>query len=932
MSTEYQTRKNLINKHLADAGWRVGHVTQVIEEFGIETKIANQFAEETIANTLSFSDYVLLGKDAQPLAVVEAKKTSVDPRQGEEQAKQYAQHIQEQYNCELPLCFYTNGYDIFFWNIGHYPPRKIYGFPSRADLERIAFIRKNKLVLSEEIINTAIAGRPYQIQAIRKVMEEIEAKRRKFLLVMATGTGKTRTVIALIDALMRAGWASRILFLVDRIELRQQAIDAFKEHTPNLSYWPHTDETKFSADRRVYISTYPTMLNIIESDKANLSPHFFDLIIVDESHRSIYNVYQNIITYFDAITLGLTATPTDVIDHNTFELFDCEDGLPTFAYTYEEALNNAPPYLSRFEVMKIQSKFQAEGIHQSTMTLDDQKRLLATGIDPQEINFEGSQIEKAVINKGTNALIVKEFMEECIKDEYGVLPGKTIFFCISKSHARRIKELFDQFYPNHTGELAKVIVSDDPRVYGKGGLLDQFRENDFPRIAISVDMMDTGIDVREVVNLVFAKPVFSYTKFWQMIGRGTRVLEEKKLKPWCKKKDRFLILDCWDNFEYFRLNPQGKEIQTQLALPVRLFRLRLQKIQAGLTKNNNEIVVKEINRLRKALTDLPQKNVVVMDARKELDKVNNDDFWQTLTEDKLAYLNDTIAPVMRAGGETEFEDMHFEKKVLETSIALLQDDTDALQYMQEVIVAEVQELPLTIAIVAGEQELIKQVQRSHWWATVTEEKLDELHEKLGSLMKYRRQGIGISDDKTYLNLLDFISKKETVEFGPQHEMVSITRYKEMAEQTIRELAAENLVLQKIRSGASVTDAEIQQLIQLLHERRPNITAELLQKVYDNHKAGFLQLIKHILGIEKLESFETTVSNAFETFIASHTNFSSRQIQFLQILQSFIIEKKKIEKADMTEAPFTQLHPEGILGIFPPKDIADILTLTEKIVA
>ncbi len=243
------------------------------------------------------------------------------------------------------------------------------------------------------------------------------------------------------------------------------------------------------------------------------------------------------------------------VGSNTFDLFTCEDGLPTFAYTYEEAVNNIPPYLSSFQVMKIQTQFQAKGISKRTISLEDQKRLILEGKDVEEINFEGSQLEKTVVNKGTNTLIVKEFMEESIKDVNGVLPGKSIFFCASIAHARRLEEVFDTLFPQYHGELAKVLVSDDPRVYGKGGLLDQFTNRDIPRIAISVDMLDTGIDVREIVNLVFAKPVYSYTKFWQMIGRGTRLLEADKIKPWCTEKDIFLIIDCWDNFEYFKEAP-----------------------------------------------------------------------------------------------------------------------------------------------------------------------------------------------------------------------------------------------------------------------------------------------------------------------------------------------------------------------------------------
>ena len=271
--------------------------------------------------------------------------------------------------------------------------------------------------------------------------EGIEKKLRNFLLVMATGTGKTRTCIALVDALMRAGHAERVLFLVDRIALRDQGLRAFKEPLPNEPRWPNDGEKLITKDRRIYISTYPTMLNIIKNEGNTLSPHFFDLIVIDESHRSIYNTYGEVLEYFKAISLGLTATPTDIIDHNTFKLFNCDNCLPTFAYTYEEAINNIPPYLCNFQVMKIHTKFQDEGISKRTISLEDQKRLIFEGKEVEEINFEGTELEKTVINRGTNALIVKEFMEESIKDSNGVLPGKTIFFC---STSDRIA-----LYPSH---------------------------------------------------------------------------------------------------------------------------------------------------------------------------------------------------------------------------------------------------------------------------------------------------------------------------------------------------------------------------------------------------------------------------------------------------------------------------------------------------
>jgi superfamily II DNA or RNA helicase len=455
---EKLTRKEIIDFRLTQAGWDIDDYSQVRKEFFIQTN--NIVSEPKSEYKSEFSDYVLLGKNGKALAVIEAKKASVDANIGKEQAKQYAYNVKEQSGGDLPFCFYTNGQDIYFWDLENHPPRKVFGFPSRDDLERFSYLRKHRKVLSQEFINTKIAGREYQIRAIRSVMEAIERKRTKFLLVMATGTGKTRTCISLVDALMRGSWVERVLFLVDRIALQGQALDDFKEHLPNEPRWPQYQESSFAADRRIYVSTFPTMLNIIRNEKSRLTPHFFDLIIVDESHRSIYNTYQEILQFFNTLTLGLTATPTDVIDHNTFELFDCEDGLPTFAYSYEEAVNHVPPYLCDFQVMKIKTKFQGEGINKRTISLEDQKKLILEGKEISEINYEGTDLEKRVINKGTNTLIVREFMEECIKDGNGVLPGKTIFFCISKAHARRIEEIFNSLYPELNARKKAVIITE----------------------------------------------------------------------------------------------------------------------------------------------------------------------------------------------------------------------------------------------------------------------------------------------------------------------------------------------------------------------------------------------------------------------------------------------------------------------------------------
>jgi type I restriction enzyme R subunit len=930
MRPEENTRKELIDRQLKEAGWDVTDPGQVSTEFSIT--VDNTVAETPeLYGSRQFSDYALHGRDTKIIAVVEAKKTSKDAETGREQAKQYCYYIQKQHGGKLPFCFYTNGLELYFWDIENYPPRKVAGYPTREDFERMSHLRDYKKDLAEELINTKIAGRDYQIHAIRNVMEGIQKKQRNFLLVMATGTGKTRVCIALVDALMRAGWAERVLFLVDRIALKDQALEAFKEHLPDEPRWPKREETEIKKDRRIYVSTYQTMLNIIRDEKHPLSPHFFDLVVIDESHRSIYNTYGEVLDYFKAISLGLTATPTDAIDHNTFRLFNCEDGLPTFAYTYEEAVDNIPPYLCNFEVMKIHTKFQDDGISKRTISLEDQKKLMLEGKEIEEINYEGTDIEKTVINKGTNTLIVKEFMEECIKDKNGVLPGKTIFFCTSMSHARRMEQIFDALYPEYKGELAKVIVSDDPRVYGKGGLLDQFKNSDMPRVALSVDMLDTGIDIHEIVNLVFAKPVYSYTKFWQMIGRGTRLLEKDKIKPWCTEKDKFLIIDCWDNFEYFKINPKGKTNSMQIPLPVRFAGIRIDKIEKALDKGLAAISAREASRLRGQIDALPQNSIVIKEAATDMHKISGDDFWTGLNHEKLELLRNSIVPLFKAVSQADFKAMRFQKDMLELSLAKLSGEEEKFEALKDNITEVISSLPLSVNIVAKEEDLIKQAGTNSFWAMADDNKFNEVADRLSALMKYTDPDMKVSGPAKF-DFADLVKTKEMVEFGPAHEAVSVSRYREMVEKLVLELTQSNPILQKIKSGREITGAEAKELAEILHNERPHITEALLKSVYNNRKAGLLQFIRHILGIEVLESFPESVTGAFDHFIKAHTYLSAIQLRFLDTLKAFILERESIQKRDLIEPPFTIIHPDGIRGIFNPREIEEIVEFTKGLVA
>ncbi len=933
---EAETRRRLIDERLRIAGWDPDDPSQVTQELDIDlTGGATPRTGEGSAPYAGhqFADYALL-LHGRPAAVVEAKKASRDANLGREQALQYAQNIQRTRGGPLPFVFYTNGHDSHIWESGFYPPERVYGFPTREELEWMAQRRDTRGPLSVELIDTAIAGRDYQIQAIRSVLEGVEARRRKFLLVMATGTGKTRTAAALVDVLMRAKWARRVLFLVDRIALRQQALEAFQEHVPAEPTWPRPQEATFARDRRLYVATYPTMLNLIQAGttrESYISPHFFDLVIADESHRSLYDVYRQVLDYFHSIKLGLTATPTDRIDHDTFSLFDCAANDPTFAYSYEEAIAHDPPYLCDFEVLKVRSKFQLEGIQGETLPDATQKRLVAEGRDLEDIDFEGTDLERKVTNAGTNALIVREFMEESIKDGTGTLPGKSIVFAISKAHARRLEAIFDHLYPEHAGRLARVIVSDDPRVHGKGGLLDQFKTQDMPRVAISVDMLDTGIDVHEVTNLVFAKPVYSYTKFWQMIGRGTRVLhaDPAKRRPWCPEKDRFLIIDCWGNFDFFKMTPKGLEPGQQSPLPVRLFRSRLDELEAALAAGATDVADRVKADLRRDLAELPANNVVVAEAAADLAAIGSDSFWRSLGGEGIGILRGLIAPVLRARSAADFKGMRFEMEAVEAATALLARNPDAFDAARESLIAQVAELPLTVNLVAREKSLIEEVLGLGWWASATEGKLRDLAARLGPLMRFRQHRI---DGMVHLDIADLTAVKEWVEFGPGHERLTSRAYRERVEACVRALVAENPVLQRIRDGSPVTEAEIATLADFLRERDPYVTEDLLRKVYDHRKARFAQFMRHILGVEPLVPWSEHVTGAFDAFIAEHSDLTTLQIRFLQTLRTFILQTGGVSRPDLIKEPFTQIHPNGIRGVFRPQEVEEILDFTGRLVA
>jgi type I restriction enzyme R subunit len=564
--SEAETRHYLIDVDLRRAGWPLDQPRD--REYEV-TGMPN-------AKGVGYADYVLWGDDGKPLAVVEAKKTTADPQKGRQQAKLYADSLEHMHG-QRPVIFCTNGYTTWLWDDTAYPPRQVAGFYKKDELTRLLLRRSQRKALNVAEVKDVIAGRYYQKRAIGSIAGQFTAARRKALLVMATGTGKTRTAIALVDLLQRAGWVKRALFLADRVSLVNQACNAFKAHLPESS--PVNLVTEKDTEGRVYVCTYPTMMGLIDETKggvARFGVGHFDLVIIDEAHRSVYQKYGAIFRYFDSLLVGLTATPREEVDKNTYELFDLEPGVPTDAYELGQAV--ADGFLVPPRVQQVDLKFPRDGIEYDKLSDEEKAEWesldwgddVEPGILPAHVN--ANAVNSWLFNKDTVDKVLKHLMEHGHKVEGGDRLAKTIIFARKHDHAQFIEERFNHHYPHLAGHFARVI--DNYATYAQSLIDDFYQKDKAPHIAISVDMLDTGIDVPEVANLVFFKPVYSKIKFWQMIGRGTRLCPDL-FGPEEDKTD-FRVFDFCFNFDFFNENPEGINAGDSAPLSTRLFRARVQ--------------------------------------------------------------------------------------------------------------------------------------------------------------------------------------------------------------------------------------------------------------------------------------------------------------------------------------------------------------------
>jgi type I restriction enzyme R subunit len=724
---EAETRDRYIDLLLREAGWTLDKPDDL------------EFRVEGMANDegIGFVDYVLWGADGKPLGLVEAKRTRKDARVGQQQAKLYADALEARYG-RRPIIFYSNGYEHWIWDDTRYPPRQIGGFYKRDELELAIQRRTSRKPFGSERINRSIVERPYQQRAIRAIAKSFEGDgERKALLVMATGSGKTRTVIALVDLLMRAGWVKRVLFLADRVALVNQAAGAFKAHLPDAA--PVNLVTERTSDGRVFLSTYPTMMNLIDGkqdDKAKFGPGHFDLIVIDEAHRSVYQRFRAIFEYFDSFLVGLTATPKDEIDKNTYSLFDLEDGVPTDAYSLDEAV--ADGYLVPPKAISVPLKIVRSGLRYDDLSdaEKDQWDMLEWGEDEIPDTIEAAEVNKRLFNTDTVDLVIAHLMQNGIKVEGGDRVGKTIIFAKNQAHAVFIEGRFNAAYPNLAGHFARVITYESGP-YAQTLIDDFSKKTKAPHIAISVDMLDAGIDVPEVVNLVFFKQIRSKTKFWQMMGRGTRLCPD--LFGPGQDKEFFRVFDYCQNLEFFGANPELKEASAAKSLSERLFAARLDLVRAldekrgkpdGFAFGNQtpydpgqgdappseeEVRADALKTLQDTVNSLNLDNFIVRQHRRAVEKYRAPEAWHKIDDETRKELVDEIAPLPSQRGFGTEEAKRFDLLMFSLQLALLKGskrfDTLRKQLLE---IASALEDQTGIPAIAHQAALIEEIQTDQW--------------------------------------------------------------------------------------------------------------------------------------------------------------------------------------------------------------------------
>jgi type I restriction enzyme R subunit len=911
---EAQTRTRLIDPQLRTADWKLSDRSQVRFEVPVDGYDAEPWNGVT--------DYCLYDSSGNVLAVVEAKRCARNAREADEQLRHYITEIARKQSY-APFGFMANGQDIWFWEPGLANPRMVAGFFTPTDLERLLFLRQNRLPLASTPINSCIVDRAYQHEAIRRVAEAFAANKRRALLVMATGTGKTRTTMALIDVFLRAHQAQNVLFLADRDALVDQALtDGFKAHLPHEPrdriYTYQVDKTK-----RLFVATEQALALCYQK----FSPGFFDLIVFDEAHRSLFKRFTEVIEYFDACMVGLTATPAKFIDRDTFRLFGCDGNVPTFLYDYPQAVKE--DFLVDFSLYQAQTGFQRKGIKGVDLSEEDRNALIEQGIDPDTLDYEGTEIEVEVSNKDTLRKQWEEIMEMCLKDQSAQLPGKTIVFAMTKNHAHRIAEVFEEMYPQHVG-LIQVITSTTERVrdgsYGDG-LITKFKKNNLPRIAISVDMLDTGIDVPEVVNLVFMKPVQSRIKLWQMIGRGTRNHQACKYLDRLPegRKTEFKIIDFWQND--FNKKADDKPA-IDMPVLVSLFNTRLKILENHLPDHTPEPFRQTVSDLRAMIARIPRDSFPVKKVWLQIADAWEDDFWQLLTPLKIDFLRRLVAPLLRFAPEVDVAAETFTHKVERLKLQILQSSPSP-QLLQS-IAEDVSLLP-DIADRVNTSPSAK-LALSNDLATATPAQLTQIIRDLAPEMKNRRNRPSAF---LKIDLPDFIESHGYISVGEGGQQILIEEYKRRVDARVLAIVESHPALRALREGGEVSDELLLDLERTLHRELGRDDIQLssrnIRLAYGIRVDNFLAFLRHLLALESIPDYPQLVQRGFERHIQAH-NYNAEQIRFLRSVQEVFLKKHALAEADLYEPPLTNFGRNAVERFFTPPQIEELLQLTESLAA
>ena len=907
--TEAETRKHFIDLMLEEAGWEVLSVEGAMmpSKAGIEIEV------EGMPNSQrkGFVDYVLFGSNGKPLAVVEAKRTSKDPVAGKHQAELYADCLEQKYGVK-PVIYYTNGYRTFCIDRLGYPEREVLGYHTEADLE-VLQMRQNRAMITDLRINDHITDREYQKRAIRAVCEHLNGYHRKGLLVMATGTGKTRVSISMVDVLMRNNWVKNVLFLADRTALVNQASKNFSKLLPHVTTSKLSENKAPDKNARILFSTYQTMINYIDRDEKEFSIGRFDLIIIDEAHRSVYGKYTVIFDYFDSLLVGLTATPRDEVDRSTYDLFELDSGQPNFAYELEEAVSDG--YLVDYNPISRTTNILKNGIKYASLSESEKKQMDAVwkyeaaqnivdfdeGL--QSRNIDSKEIFKYIYNLDTIDKVLTDVMEHGLKVQGGDVIGKTIIFAYNHKHANLIVERFTALYPELGSDFCVLI---DNYVNYALDLINKFEvRNKRPQIAVSVDMLDTGIDVPDILNLVFFKPVHSQIKFWQMIGRGTRL--SKNVFDAGQDKKEFYIFDWCGNFEYFGKNPKGKEAAPQISLTERLYGFRVdlacvlqhEKYQSDAFAKSLHDELKQI--LYEKVMGL---NILHISVRKHLsvvDKYKNKEKWEYISTVEAQELKDVVVPLFTADDSNEGA-KKFDVLMLHIQLSLVDPSVNADFSKDKVVqIAEKLQEKASIVKVKSKMPLLKEIVSQQFWEGITLNRLEHVRREVRDLVQFI---LGTSNRTFTINVQDIVQ----LAYAPMPVKPRMT-YK----QKVMDFLAENKnleVIRKIQNIEQLTRDDILTLERILW--RELGTKEDYEKyvhsgnmLCGDHVAVF---IRAQVGVDK-----DVALRKFSEYLSDHV-LNSLQEEYLKTIITYVCNNGDITAETLVnESPFDEYDLIEIFG-------------------